>query len=94
MKFTHETRNILTALPIAITIMIFDGLERIGKLWRPKDFPPPLESTTQGAPLEYKAASNEPQLQMKWITVTRNGKQQLRMHWSVPAKSNAARHAA
>jgi hypothetical protein len=50
--------------------------------------------TSESALVEDQMASNKPQLTMKWIIVTENGKRQLRMQWSVRAKSSAGRQAA
>ncbi|MBO0911062.1 MAG: hypothetical protein J2P13_04665 [Acidobacteria bacterium] len=47
----------------------------------------------QSAAIEDETAGNKPRLQMKWIIVTENGKRQLRMQWSVPETSGAARQA-
>jgi hypothetical protein len=41
-----------------------------------------------------ETARSKPQLMMKWIIVTENGKRQLRMQWSVRANSGAVRQAA
>jgi len=52
-----------------------------------------LDPTRQSTPVDTTARST-PQLEMKWIVVTENGKRCLRMQWSVPAKSSANRRAA
>jgi len=53
-----------------------------------------LDRARQSTLVEDNTDRDKPQLKMKWIIVTENGTRQLRMQWSVQAKSGAGRHAA
>ena len=94
MKYTSNTWNTLTLLPIAIAIVFSAGLEWILKARPSIDFQKTLDRTSKSVPREEQMAGNKPEVRMHWHTVTENGRRQLRLRWRIPANSRDRREVA